>query len=91
MQSHEELKKNTEARDLYLHYQQKQQELQFSGYDAATLDELKAIQMKVKSNTTLTNYFTNQATLVALLKRTNDRITEKIGQSFARKRQGGCC
>lgn len=91
MQSNEELEKNTEAQDLLQQYQRKQIEFQRKGFDAVMLDELKALQMKVKSNETLTKFFSSQAALVALLKRTNDRISEKIGQPFAQRRQGGCC
>lgn len=91
MECNEELEKNLEARDLLERYQRKQTELQGSGYDASLLDELKDLQMRVKSDETLTNFFNSQAVLVALLKRTNDRISEKIGQPFAQKRQGGCC
>ncbi len=91
MQSNEELEKNQESRNLLFRYQRKQQELQWSGYDAATLDELKDLQIKVKNDETLTKFFSSQAALVALLERTNDRISEKIGQPFAQRRQGRCC
>ena len=37
------------------------------GFDAATLDELKALQVRVKENATLTAFYTTQAALVALL------------------------
>lgn len=91
MQSNEELQNNQDARNLLFRYQRKQQELQLTGYDPATLDELKELQMKVKSNEALTKFYNTQAALVALLKQTNDRISEKIGQPFAQQRRGGCC
>lgn len=91
MECNEELDKNLEARELLERYQQNQRDLQWSGYDATLLDELKDLQRRVKSDETLTNFFNSQAALVDLLKRTNDRISEKIGQPFAQKRQGGCC
>ncbi|NVO66878.1 YlbF family regulator [Methanofollis tationis] len=91
MHCNENLERNQEARNLLLRYQRKQTELQWAGYDAATLDELKDLQMKVKNDETLTKFFSSQAALVDLLKRSNDRISEKIGQTFAQNRRGGCC
>lgn len=86
-----ELAKDQEARNLLQQYQLKTNEVQHRGYDAASLDELKALQIRVKENATLTAFYTTQAALVALLKETNDRISAKIGQQFAQRRQGGCC
>ncbi len=86
-----ELAKDQEARSLLQQYQLKTNEVQHRGYDAASLDELKALQVRVKENATLTAFYATQAALVALLKETNDRISEKIGQQFAQRRQGGCC
>ena len=91
MQANGELAKNLEARSLLQQYQLKTNEVQHRGYDAASLDELKALQVRVKENATLTAFYTTQAALVALLKETNDRISAKIGQQFAQRRQGGCC
>lgn len=91
MQSNEELEKDQEARNLLFRYQKKQQELHWNSYDSATLDELKDLQMKVKNNESLTKFFNAQTALVALLKQTNDRISERIGQPFAQQRRGGCC
>ncbi|EHQ36332.1 YlbF family regulator [Methanoplanus limicola] len=91
MQCNEDLERNQEAKNLLIQYQRKQTELQWSGYDATTLDELKDLQMRVKNDETLTKFFSSQEALVDLLKRSNDRISEKIGQTFAQNRQGGCC
>ena len=90
-QANGDLAKNQEARELLRQYQLKTAEVQRKGFDAASLDELKALQVRVKSNETLTAFYNTQAALVALLKQTNDRISEKIGQQFAQRRQGGCC
>ena len=91
MQANGELAKNQEARSLLQQYQLKMNEVQHQGYDAASLDELKAVQLRVKENATLTAFYTTQAALVALLKETNDRISARIGQQFTQRRQGGCC
>lgn len=91
MQANGDLARDQEARSLLQQYQLKTAEVQRRGYDAASLDELKALQVRVKENATLTAFYNTQAALVALLKETNDRISEKIGQQFAQARQGGCC
>ncbi|HIH02914.1 MAG TPA: YlbF family regulator [Methanoregulaceae archaeon] len=91
MQTNGDLAKNQETGDLLRKYQLKTAEVQRKGFDAASLDELKALRVRVKSNETLTAFYNTQAALVALLKQTNDRISEKIGQQFAQARQGGCC
>jgi len=91
MQCNKDLENNQEAQNLLRQYQLKQQELQWSGYDAKTLDELKELRMQVTNNETLTKLFSSQEALIDLLKRSNDRISEKIGQQFAQKKQGGCC
>ncbi len=85
------LAQDQEARSLLQQYQLKTNEVQHRGYDAESLDELKALQVRVKENATLTAFYTTQAALVALLKETNDRISAKIGQQFAQARKGGCC
>jgi cell fate (sporulation/competence/biofilm development) regulator YlbF (YheA/YmcA/DUF963 family) len=91
MQANGELAQDREARSLLQQYQLKTNEVRHRGYDAASLDELKALQVRVRENAILTAFYTTQAALVALLKETNDRISAKIGQQFAQARQGGCC
>jgi cell fate (sporulation/competence/biofilm development) regulator YlbF (YheA/YmcA/DUF963 family) len=91
MDANAALQQDREARSLLQQYQLKTNEVQHRGYDAASLDELKALQVRVRSNGTLTAYYTAQAAVVACLTQTNDRISEKIGQQFAQARKGGCC
>ena len=89
MDANSALQLDREARELLQQYQLKTAEVQRKGFDPATLDELKALQVRVKSNETLTAFYNAQAAVVACLKQTNDRISERIGQQFAQARQGG--
>ena len=91
MQCNEDLENNKDAQNILRRYQLKQQELQWSGYDAGNLDELKELRTRVNNDETLTKLFSSQEALVNLLKSSNEQISEKIGQPFAQKKQGGCC
>jgi len=91
MQCNEDLENNPDAKNLLQRYQIKLEELQWSGYDAKTIDELKEVRTQVMNNETLTKLFSSQELLIALLKSSNDLISEKIGEPFAQRQQGGCC
>jgi len=87
----EELQKNQTAQNLLTQFQQKQMELQWSGFNSDILEELKKLQMKISKENTLKGFLNSQQELLGLLRRTNDLISEKIGQQFAQSGRRGCC
>lgn len=90
-QASDVLQNDREASDLFQQYEHEKAELlEQIGLDAASLNELRALYDRVKSNATLTAYHSAQRTLATLLNQTNDRISEKIGRQFACGHHGGC-
>ncbi len=90
-QASDVLQSDREASDLFQQYEHEKEELlEQIGLDAASLNELRVLYDRVKNNATLTAYHSAQRTLATLLNRTNDRISEKIGQQFACGHHGGC-
>lgn len=91
MQASDDLQNDREASDLLQQYEHKKAELlEQVGLDTAALNELKAVHDRVRSNATLAAFHSTQSALATLLIQTNDRISEKIGQQFARGHHGGC-
>lgn len=90
-QASDVLQNDREASDLLQKYEHEKEELlEQIGLDAASLNELRALYDRVKSNATLTAFHSAQRALATLLNQTNDRISEKIGQQFASGHHGGC-
>lgn len=90
-QASDVLQNDREASDLLQKYEHEKEELlEQIGLDAASLNELRALYDRVKSNATLTAFHSAQRALATLLNQTNDRISEKIGQQFACGHHGGC-
>lgn len=91
LESQRQLKSDEQAQQLLREYQTKQQQLQRSGFDQETMSELRELKADMDDNETLTELRETEDELVSLLEQTNDIISEKIGQEFARTTGGGCC
>jgi len=72
-------------------YQRKQQQMQRGGFDESVMAELKQLQTEMSNNETIQRQQAAQADLIELLQRTNDAISDEIGEEFARSTGGGCC
>jgi len=53
--------------------------------------ELRDLQQQMDDDETISAYMEAEEEFIALLERTNDVISEKIGEEFARSVGGGCC
>ena len=87
----EALQDDDDAMALLREYQQKQQQMQRGGFDESVMAELKQLQTEMSNNETIQRQQAAQADLIELLKRTNDAISDEIGEEFARSTGGGCC
>ncbi|EMA66280.1 halo-CC-star protein HcsL [Halorubrum kocurii] len=87
----EALQDDDDAMALLREYQRKQQELQRGGFDDSVMAELKQLQTELSNDETIQRQQAAQAELIALLQRTNDAISDVIGEEFARSTGGGCC
>ena len=87
----EALQGDDDAMALLREYQQKQQQMQRGGFDESVMAELKQLQTEMSNNETIQRQQAAQADLIELLKRTNDAISDEIGEEFARSTGGGCC
>ncbi len=85
------LQSDEKAQQLLQEYQTKQQQLQRGGFDQETMGELREIKADVEANETIAELRRAEEELLSLLEETNDIISEKIGQEFARTTGGGCC
>ncbi|SDF31019.1 Cell fate regulator YlbF, YheA/YmcA/DUF963 family (controls sporulation, competence, biofilm development) [Halorubrum xinjiangense] len=87
----EALQNDDDAMALLREYQRKQQQMQRGGFDESVMAELKQLQTEMSNNETIQRQQTAQADLIELLQRTNDAISDEIGEEFARSTGGGCC
>ena len=87
----EALQDDDDAMALLREYQQKQQQMQRGGFDESVMAELKQLQTEMSNNETIQRQQAAQADLMELLQRTNDAISDEIGEEFARSTGGGCC
>ncbi len=87
----EALQDDDDAMALLREYQRKQQQMQRGGFDESVMAELKQLQTEMSNNETIQRQQAAQADLIELLKRTNDAISDEIGEEFARSTGGGCC
>ncbi|MDZ5813015.1 halo-CC-star protein HcsL [Halorubrum sp. AD140] len=85
------LQDDNDAMALLREYQRKQQQIQRGGFDESVMAELKQLQTELSNNETIQRQQAAQADLVELLQRTNDAISDEIGEEFARSTGGGCC
>ncbi|AUX08078.1 hypothetical protein AArcSl_0425 [Halalkaliarchaeum desulfuricum] len=79
------------AQQLLRRFQQKQMQLQRGGHDPEVMAELRDIQQEMNDDETISEYMQAEEELIALLDRTNDVISDRIGEEFARSMGGGCC
>lgn len=86
-----QLQSDEKAQQLLQEYQMKQQQLQRDGFDDDTMSELREIKAGIDDNETIAELRRAEDELISLLEETNDIISEKIGQEFARTTGGGCC
>ena len=85
------LQNDREAWDLFQQYEQTKADLLDKvGLDAASLNELRVLDARVRGNATLAAYQGAERALAALLNRANDRISDRIGRQFACGHRGGC-
>ncbi|MCM8830690.1 MAG: YlbF family regulator [Candidatus Omnitrophica bacterium] len=89
--ANKEVQENQELQNLLREFQEKQLELQWKGFDQKILQELRDLQEKLNTNSTFQKFINSQNELVALLRKTNSIISQRIGQEFAQRRGGGCC
>ena len=87
----EALQDDDDAMALLREYQRKQQQMQRGGFDESVMAELKQLQTEMSNKETIQRQQAAQAELIELLKRTNDAISDEIGEEFARSTGGGCC
>ena len=87
----EALQDDDDAMALLREYQRKQQQMQRGGFDESVMAELKQLQTEMSNKETIQRQQAAQADLIELLKRTNDAISDEIGEEFARSTGGGCC
>jgi len=87
----EQLEADDEAQSLLETYQQKQQQLQGDEFDSSVMSDLQELQTELSNNETIQQHRAAQEELVALLKQTNDVVSEQIRREFAQSLGGGCC
>ena len=87
----EALQDDDDAMALLREYQRKQQQMQRGDFDGSVMAELKQLQTEMSNNETIQRQQAAQADLMELLQRTNDAISDEIGEEFARSTGGGCC
>ena len=87
----EALQDDDDAMALLREYQRKRQQMQRGGFDESVMAELKQLQTEMSNKETIQRQQAAQADLIELLKRTNDAISDEIGEEFARSTGGGCC
>ena len=91
VEAQKELEADSEAVELLETHRQKQDALQDDEFDPSVMGELRDLQTELSNNETIQQHRDAQAELVDLLQRTNDAISERIDQEFARSLGGGCC
>ena len=93
LKSHEKLKSNKRVLDLMGRYEEKQLELQNSGFKPEVLNEVKKIEREISQNELVNNFNKSRAKLLSFLKETNNLISDEIDQEFAYVEPscGGCC
>lgn len=89
--SQRQLADDEEAQRLLEEFQRKQRELQQDGFDPETMAELRDLQGKLDDNGTIRELREAQTALIDLLEETNELVSERIGEEFARTTGGGCC
>ncbi|EMA70721.1 hypothetical protein C461_00492 [Halorubrum aidingense JCM 13560] len=87
----EALQEDADAMALLREYEQKQRQMQRGGFDESVMAELKELQTELSTNETVQRQQAAQSELVDLLQRTNDVVSDEIGEEFARSTGGGCC
>lgn len=87
----EALQDDADAMALLREYQRKQQQMQRGGFDESVMAELKQLQTELSNNETIQRQQAAQTDLIELLQRTNDAVSDQIGEEFARSTGGGCC
>ena len=87
----EALQDDDDAMALFDEYQRKQQQMQRGGFDESVMEELKQLQTEMSNTETIQRQQAAQAELIELLQRTNDTISDEIGEEFAQSTGGGCC
>ncbi|EMA58407.1 halo-CC-star protein HcsL [Halorubrum lipolyticum] len=87
----EALQDDDDAMALLREYQRKQQQLQRGGFDESVMAELKQLQTELSNTEPIQRQQAAQTELVELLQRTNDAVSDEIGEEFARSTGGGCC
>ena len=87
----EALRDDDDAMALLREYRQKQQQMQRGGFDESVMAELKQLQTEMSNDETIQRQQAAQTELVELLQRTNDAISDEVGEAFARSTGGGCC
>ncbi|MFW5978394.1 MAG: halo-CC-star protein HcsL [Halohasta sp.] len=87
----EQLDDDEQAQELLKTYQQTQMQLQRGGHDPDRMEELRDLRQQLDDNETISTYMEAEEAFVELLDRTNDVISDKIGEEFARSMGGGCC
>ncbi|MFW6046207.1 MAG: YlbF family regulator [Candidatus Woesearchaeota archaeon] len=83
LKAHENLKSNKKIVKLMADYEEKQTELQNTGFNSELLNEVKQIERKINQNKLVNEFNESRAKLLAFLKDTNRAISEEIGQEFA--------
>ncbi|MFD1571056.1 halo-CC-star protein HcsL [Halorubrum laminariae] len=91
VEADEALQADADSMALLREYQQKQRQLQRGGFDDSVMKELKELKSELSDDETIRRQRAAQADLVELLQRTNDAVSEAIGEEFARSTGGGCC
>ncbi|WP_122090586.1 halo-CC-star protein HcsL [Halalkalicoccus subterraneus] len=89
--SQQRLENDEEARQLLGEFRRKRRQLQKNGFDGETMAELRELQEEMDDDETINELREAEAALIDLLDETNDVVSERIGEEFARSTGGGCC
>ncbi|MDZ5811739.1 halo-CC-star protein HcsL [Halorubrum sp. AD140] len=87
----EALQADADAMALLREYRQKQRQLQCEGFDESVMAELKGLQSELSDSEIIQRQQAAQDDLMELFQRTNDAVSDEIGEEFARSVGGGCC
>ncbi len=92
LKSQEDLEGDEELQNMLSKFEEKQKELQSSGFNTEILKEVKSLKRKIDGHDLVINFVKKRQELLNLLSETNKVISEEIGQEFAQVKHScsGC-
>ncbi len=86
----DKISNDAELQELLYRFQNKRKELEENDSEEIK-DELKELKREIDSRGVFKEFAKAQERVVALLRQTNDVISDKIQTPFAQRKGGGCC